>query len=412
MRVLVVHNEYSSRLPSGENLSVRDEVAWLRSAGVDVHTHLVSNDTIAEGTRLTKVRQAAQVPWSRSAGARLRADIERLRPDVVHVHNLFPLLTASAPWSALRAGVPVVWSCRNRRVVCVEGTHFRNGLPCHLCRPGWRLPGVRYGCYQRLAVGRGEISAPAAAAASALVTVSSGAFRAIARRQVLAIGIAENVRDWLVDVAHFPAERVRVKFNGVAGPPPGVALPPPETNDEFLFAGQLADYKGLPLLIEAWRRSTSSGARLRIVGGGTEAAQVEAAAASDPRLTYVGTVAPAAIAGEMKRARAVIVPSTAPETFGRVAAEALAHGRPVITSGLGGLGEIVDSSCGWVTGTDPAALAAAIDEAAIDDTLVARRGAAGRRRHARRFSPEATTAALLEIYGEAIELRAGGAGLG
>ena len=182
---------------------MRDEVAWLRSVGVDVHTHLASNDSIAEGTRLTRIRQAAQVPWSRSAGTRVRADIERLRPDVVHVHNLFPLLTASAPWSALRAGVPVVWSCRNRRVVCVEGTHFRDGSPCQLCRPGWRLPGVRYGCYQRLAVGRGEISPPAAAAASALVTVSSSAFRAIARRQVLAIGIAENVRDWLVDVAHF-----------------------------------------------------------------------------------------------------------------------------------------------------------------------------------------------------------------
>jgi glycosyltransferase involved in cell wall biosynthesis len=412
MRVLVVHNQYSSRIPSGENLAVRDEVAWLRSAGVDVHTHLVSNDTIAEGTRLTKVRQAAQVPWSRAAGARLRADIERLRPDVVHIHNLFPLLTASAPWSALRAGVPVVWSCQNRRVVCVEGTHFRNGYPCHLCRPGWRVPGVRYGCYQRLAVDRGEISPHAAAIASALVTVSSGAFRAIARRQVLAIGIAENVRDWLVDVAHFPPERVRVKFNGVAGPAAEVALPAPEASDEFLFAGQLADYKGVPLLIEAWRRSTSRRARLRIVGGGSEAAQVEAAAASDQRITYVGGVEPAAMVDEMKRARAVIAPSTTPETFGRVAAEALAHGRPVITSGLGGLGEIVDSSCGWVTGTDPAALASAIDEATTDDALVARRGAAGRQRHARHFSPEATTAALLEIYGEAIELRAGRAGLG
>ena len=204
-----------------------------------------------------------------------------------------------------------------------------------------------------------------------------------------------------------------MKFNGVAGPPTGVALPPPETNDEFLFAGQLADYKGSPLLLDAWRRSTASGARLRIVGDGTEAAQVEAAAASDPRLTYVGTVAPAAIADEMMRARAVIVPSTATEPFGRVAAEALAHGRPVITSGLGGLGEIVDASCGWVTGTDPAALAGRHRRGCDRRTASSRAGAppaGGATR--RRFSPEATTAALLEIYGEAIELRARGAGLG
>ena len=180
VRVLVVHNRYSSRVPSGENLCVQDEVSWLREAGVDVHTHLVSNDTIGDQSGLAKFRQAAELPWSRAAGHRLRAQVERLRPDVVHVHNLFPLLTASAPWNALRAGVPVVWSCHNRRVVCVEGTNFRDGLPCRLCRPGWRVPGVRYGCYQRLAVGRGEIGRPAATAASALVTVSSGAFRTIA----------------------------------------------------------------------------------------------------------------------------------------------------------------------------------------------------------------------------------------
>jgi glycosyltransferase involved in cell wall biosynthesis len=97
-----------------------------------------------------------------------------------------------------------------------------------------------------------------------------------------------------------------------------------------------------------------------------------------------------------------VAPSTSPETFGRVAAEAIAFGRPVITSGLGGLGEIVDDASGWITGTDPAALAKAIEGAAASDGAVAAKGAAGRDRHARLFSPEATTRALIEIYGEAI----------
>lgn len=412
MRVMVVHNRYSSRVPSGENLSVQDEVAWLRAAGVEVATHVVSNDVIGGGTVVTKARQAAEMPWSWSARRRLEGDLERVRPDVVHIHNLFPLLTASVPWAALRAGLPVVWSCRNRRAVCVEGTHFRDGSPCHQCRPGWRVPGVRHGCYQRLAVGRGEVSPAASCAASALVTVSSGAFRAIARRRVIAVGIAENVRDWLVSSAGFSPDRVRVKFNGVASPDPAIPLPPAQDGHEFLFAGQLADYKGLPLLLDAWRRTSSPRARLRIVGGGTCAPDVEAAAGADPRITYVGTVPPSAMATEMALARVVIAPSTTPETFGRVAAEALAHGRPVITTGLGGLGEIVDDSCGWVTGTDPAALADAIELAAADDRVVAGKGEAGRRRHARLFSPEATTAALVDIYREAIDLGSGRGGLG
>lgn len=402
MRVLVVHNHYSSRVPSGENLSVDDEVTWLRAAGIDVHRHSVSNDDAMAATGAGKLRQAAEMPWSHGARRRFEADLERVRPDVVHVHNLFPLLTPSVPWAAVRDGVPVVWTCRNRRVVCVEGTNYRAGSTCQLCRRGWRLPGVRHGCYQRLAVARGTATPAAATVASGLVTLSTTAFGRIARRHVLAIGITDDVARWLVETAGFAPERVRVKYNGIAGPGPHQALPPPERCDTFLFAGQLADYKGLPLLLDAWQRTEASDVRLRIVGDGMCAPDVVAAARADPRITAVGSLTPGEMAGEFSRARVVVAPSTTPETFGRVAAEAMAFGRPVITSGLGGLGEIVGDACGWITGTDPAVLARAIGEAAASDGVVATKGAAGRDRHARLFSPEATTRALIEVYGEAI----------
>jgi len=404
MRVLVVHNYYSSRVPSGENLSVRDEIAWLRDAGVDVHTHEISNDTGVTTRGSGRVRQAVEMPWSATARRRFEADLDRVRPDVVHVHNLFPMLTASVPWSAVRADLPIVWTCRNRRVVCVEGTHYRDGAPCHECRPGWRVPGVRHGCYQRLAVARGMVSPAASTLASTLVTISTSAFGRIARHHVTAVGIADNVRRWLVDDAGFDPARVRVKFNGIPRPDPARVIPAPADSDVFLFAGQLADYKGLPQLLDAWQRRSSPGGQLRIVGDGMCAPDVEAAAARDPRITFVGPVPPSAMAEEIAGARAIVAPSTTPETFGRVAAEALAYGRPVITSGLGGLGEIVDDGSGWVVGTDAAALAVAIDEAVADDAVVAAKGDAGRARHAAFFSPEATTAALIAIYDEVTEV--------
>ena len=64
---------------------------------------------------------------------------------------------------------------------------------------------------------------------------------------------------------------------------------------------------------------------------------------------------------------------------------------------------MITADSGWVTGPDAAALTLALDEAAADDDAVAARGAAGRDRHAKLFSPEATTAALVDIYREAIE---------
>lgn len=404
MRVLVVHNEYSSRVPSGENLCVRDEVAGLRAAGVEVVVHTVSNDAGMGVRGPAKIGQAVGMAWSAAARRRFVDELERVQPDVVHTHNLFPLLTSSVPWSAIRARLPVVWTCHNRRVVCVEGTHYRDGAPCTDCRPGWRVPGVLHGCYQRLAVARGLATPAESVVASGLVTLSTSVFRAVARRHVIAIAPADNVRRWLVDSAGFRADRVRVKYNGVPQPHPSRSIPPPSDCDVFLFAGQLADYKGLPLLLDAWSRASAPRARLRIIGEGMCAPDVESAAAADDRISFVGPLPPEDMTGEYARARVVVTPSTTPETFGRVAAEALAHGRPVITSGLGGLGEIVDDGSGWVTGVDPSALAAAIDEAATSDAVVAAKGEAGRARYAELFSPEATTAALLAVYRDAIAL--------
>jgi len=130
---------------------------------------------------------------------------------------------------------------------------------------------------------------------------------------------------------------------------------------------------------------------------------VRDAAAADPRITWVGQVSAAEVTRHIGSSRAVVVPSLWDEPFGRVAGEALALGRPVITTGQGALGEVVGDNAGWVTGTDAAALAQAIDAAAVADAAVAARGAAGRARHARLFSPVSTTSQLLDIYQRAID---------
>jgi glycosyltransferase involved in cell wall biosynthesis len=395
VRALVVHNRYSAATPSGENVSVAHEVGWLRDAGVDVHVHETSNDDVLSGGPTVKVRTGAEMAWSVSAARRFGEVLDRVRPDVVHVHNLFPLLTASVPSRALRRGVPVVWTARNHRVVCVEGTHFRDGADCHLCRPGRRVPGIRHGCY------RGSVGA------SALVTGATAMFARMARARLTPVAISEAMRTWLVADAGFAPERVQVKYNGIARPDAaGDDAPRPDTATEFLFVGKFAAYKGLDLLLDAWSRVRSTEARLCFVGDGPLADRVREATA-DPRVTWTGHLPTDGVVERMRRARAVVVPSVWEEPFGRVAAEALALGRPVITTGRGGLAEVVGDDAGWVTGSDPVALARAIDDAAASDDLVLARGAAGRARHARLFSPEATTAALVGIYRRAIDESSG-----
>lgn len=394
MRLLVVHNRYSSRVPSGENLAVDDEVAWLREAGVDVARHEVSNDEIVDLGPVRRALDGVQSVWSVTAARRFRRALDDHAPDLVHVHNLFPQLTASVPAVAARRGIPVVWTVHNFRVRCVAGTHFRAGRPCHDCRPGYRVPGVVHRCYA------------GSAAASTLVGAATSVYRSSARRRnVTAIAISRGIADWLVDEAGFDRAAVRVKYNGVARPdgPDALVDPPAPTSEvRFVYVGRLAAEKGIAHLLDAWRRTTT-GAELHLVGEGPMATQVRAAAATDPRIVVLGQLPAGAVSEQILAARAVVVPSMWDEPFGRVAAEAFSLARPVVTTGRGALGEIVDRSSGWITGTDPGAMARAIDEAAAADELVTAKGAAGRARHAAMFSPEATTAALLDIYRETLE---------
>jgi glycosyltransferase involved in cell wall biosynthesis len=389
MRVLVVHNRYSSRVPSGENLAVDDEVRWLGDAGVEVVRHEVSNDDVVAGGPMTRLRDGVQAVWSLSAQRRFSQLLEDAEPDVVHVHNLFPLLTASVPAVARRRGLPVVWTVHNFRIRCVAGTHFRDGRPCHECRPGWRVPATVHRCYA------------GSASASALVGAATAAYGTLARRRgVMPVAISQEVARWLTSRGGFSRPRVRVKYNGVARPEGD--LTPPERQDHLLYLGRMSTEKGVDRLLAAWKHVTSD-VTLRFVGDGPLAGMVGDAASADRRIVAGGSVPAADATACIQSSRAVVVPSMWQEPFGRVAAEAIASGRPVITSGLGGLSEIVDDASGWITGTEPAALARAIDEAAASDEVVAAKGAAGRDRHARLFSPEATTRALIEIYSEAID---------
>ena len=385
MRVLVVHNRYSSRVPSGENLAVDDEVRWLRDAGVDVVVHEVSNDDMLDPGPLAKLRGGAAAVWSSPAARDVRRLLDAHRPDIVHVHNLFPLLTGSVPTAARRRGIPVVWTVHNRRARCVAGGNFRDGAPCHECRPGWRVPGLVHACYG------------GSAAASAAVTAASTAFRISARRGgVTAIAISRAMARWVETEAGIPPDRVRVKYNGVARP--ATEVPPAETGHSVVFLGRLATYKGLRLLLDAWTRADVDD-ELLVVGDGDLADEVRVAA-SRARIRLLPQVGPDQVSEVLAAARVVVVPSTWDEPFGRVAAEALAHGRPVVTTGTGGLSEIVDESCGWVTGIDPDRMAAAINEAVTSDDAVATRGRQARDRHTERFSPEATTADLLSLYAD------------
>ena len=149
MKILVVHNRYRSDSPSGENEAVDGQVTTLREAGVEVETYQRSSDEIAEFGAVHRVGLALRPFRSPSDAKALHRLIEAWHPDIVHVHNVYPLLSPGVLEVATEAGVPIVHTVHNYRSWCPAGTCFRDGAICQDCvgrSVAW--PCVVHGCYR------------------------------------------------------------------------------------------------------------------------------------------------------------------------------------------------------------------------------------------------------------------------
>ena len=144
MRVLLVHNQYIQ--PGGEDVVATAEGALLENYGHEVRRFIVSNRSI---DRLSeKLLTAWQAPYSSRSRRRTDAHIAEFKPDVVHVHNFFPILTPSIYDACNDAAVPVVQTLHNYRLVCPQALLLRNGKPCEKCVSGSPYHAVLYGCYR------------------------------------------------------------------------------------------------------------------------------------------------------------------------------------------------------------------------------------------------------------------------
>jgi glycosyltransferase involved in cell wall biosynthesis len=325
VRVLVLHSRYLSGTSSGENRVVEDEVELLRSAGHEVRLWGPSPEDAAGASR---PRLAARAVWSRAAVRQVARLAAELHPDVVHVHNLYPMLS---PAVLRTAAAPVVVTLHNYRLLCLPATFLRDDRACEDClgKLPWR--GV-HRCY------RGSAAGSAALAASLGLHRRAGTFRHVAAF----LAVSEFVRDKHVE-AGMDAGRIRVKPNFVA-PMPRRAGP----GGDFLYLGRLSPEKGLDRLVGQWRDVPG---RLVVVGDGPDRARLEAAAPDT--VEFRGSVPPDQVGPYLARARALVLPSICYEGAPRTVVEAYAAGVPVIANRNGALPSVVADG---VTGllVDPA----------------------------------------------------------
>ena len=392
VKILLVHNRYRSGAPSGENRVVDQEAEVLAAAGHEVIGFGRSSDEIAGWPAVKKATLPVRAVWSTEAARELAVVLREQRPDVVHVHNTFPLLSPSVLHACRDARVPVVATIHNYRLGCAGGTFFRDGKVCHDCTDGSSVRGVVHGCY------RGSRAATAPLALS--VSLHRQSWRSLVSGYIF---ISSAQRD-LLSGLDLPPDRMFVRYNLI----PPLDMPRATRTPIVVYAGRLDEAKGVRVLMAGWDRylagSAEAGLKLVIAGGGPLADEVTAWAADRPSVELTGTLSGPQCAELIASARAVLLPSAWEEPFGLVAVEAMAAGVPPVAAAHGSFTELITPG---VDGAlfrpgDPAALALAIADVERDPGRYERYGEQARLTYKERFDPQRSVEELLGIYRFAI----------
>lgn len=324
MKVLLVHNDYGRY--SGEEAVVDGMVDIFTTGGHEV-AQLRTTTAGLRDTMAGKVRAFVAGIHCPSGVRAMREALLREKPDVVNVHNLYPFISPAALRECRRAGVPVIMTVHNYRLICPTGLFMREGAACEEClRRGDEWKCVRYNCER-----------------SWLKSVAYAARNFLARRKRHYLDCVDRYvclthfhRNKLIE-AGFPAERIVVIPNSFDPDAPAASSDSPQ--GEYVgFCGRISREKGVDLILEVARRNPDIPFRL-------------AGSVREPEL--VGPVPEnVVLTGHLEgdefrkftaNARFFLLPSRCYEGFPMAILEAAAYSRPTIAPAHGGFKEIIEN---------------------------------------------------------------------
>lgn len=393
MKIVLVHTKYLR--PGGEDVVFEQERKLLESNGHQVVAYCRSNSETEAYGGVKRLVLVGRTVWSSDSKKEFAELLRREKPDLVHVHNTFVVISPSIYSACREAGVPVVQTLHNFRLLCPAATFFRDGKICEDCTEHGLLSGVRHGCYRD--------SRPATAAV-ALMLATHRYLHTWDRDVAAFIALAKFTRQKFV-ANGLPAHKMYVKPNFV-DPDPGVGS---GDGDYVLFAGRLSPEKRVSTLLSAWTLLPRP-IPLMIIGGGPEREELEKVAidAGLSHVKFCGQMSRHDTVEAMRRARFLIFSSEWYENFPLTIAESFASGLPVICSRIGAMQEIVEDGRTGLhfTSGNAGDLADKVDWAWNNREPVAGLGRAARQEYLDKYTAEKNYPLLMDIYQRAIEIHA------
>lgn len=397
MMILLVHNFYSSATPSGENGVYEAEKRLLESHAHEVSSFVRCSDEIIKKAGVGKLQGAFSTVWNPWMAKKIQADVDRLKPDVVHVHNTFPLISPSI-FHAIGRRAARVLTLHNYRIFCPAAIPMRDGKVCTECLDKRSpVPSMIHGCYRGSRI------------ATLPLALNVGVHRLLRtwKDHVDAfIVLSEFQRELMVD-AGLPRDKVHVKPNFYAGYPEVVEWK--KRKPYVVFAGRLTAEKGVINLLKAWQSWGKEAPELRLVGDGELRPELERLAAGLP-VRFLGQVDAEEAQLQIANARLQILPSEWFEGFPMVVREAFAFGTPSAVSDIGPLPSIVEHGKSGIVFQpgDPQSLLSEVRTAWENSNMLERLGKGARAEFEEKYTEEANYSMLIDIYDKAIKVSRNG----
>ncbi|MDC7995009.1 glycosyltransferase family 4 protein [Altibacter sp. HG106] len=316
MHIAQIHNTYLDR--GGEDIVVANEKKLLEGGGHQVSQYFVHNKEI--NTTGKKLKTALSLPYSFEQKRKVKTFLRHHKPDIAHVHNFLPVLTAAVFDACKELNIPVVLTLHNYRLLCINGLLYRDQQLCEKClSKKFPTPGIQHACYQE-----SRLASFFQATANAVHN-----YRKTWQHKIDAIIFLTQFQQSVFERSHlsFPKEKCYIKPNFAEDH--GFSL---DAGDYYLFVGRIATEKGIECIIEAFKKN---GKHLVVVGTGPLLETLKAETQQHTNIVFKGEQNREQTQAWFKGAKATVFASRMYEGLSLVILESYSFGTPILAPDFG-----------------------------------------------------------------------------
>lgn len=374
MKIALIHNAYGKY--SGEEAVVDSNERFLREAGVDIVRY--SRTSADLHGFIGAVKGFFCGIWNPVSVKKFSDFLSIEKPDVVHVHNLYPLINPQIIHTCKKKNIPVVMTVHNYRLICPNGLCLRHGKICHLCFETKKkeLACLLHNCENNLFKSLGYF----------LRNLNSrlmGYYKEVDHFIILS-----NFQKNLLCSNGFLSERMTVLGNCL----PSIKDEIVHDQNYILYIGRISKEKGIEIVLQA---ATYLPNQKFIIAGNGDVSLLQNLPAN---VTYFGFASGREKENLEKNASLIIIPSQCYEGFPIVILEALQYRKAVIVSDLGAMKEIAGEAALTFQHENSASLAEQINSLLKNPEQKRKMGEAGRKRFESLYSDEIYTRNLIQVY--------------